>query len=506
MRGKSRSHEFVEVPINVLQGGFMQVLRRAAVVAALALPMAALPASAQRYHFDFGVNGGGSWYTPSLGGSDLGATSGGDVGFKPSWLVGTQFTWWSSPIHVGPRFGLRLNGTYNDGKLQQHVTSGTNPILFGDINMWSGSLDLMFGFKAPHETWSGMEVLPYLALGGGIKWTNPAGDTYTINDTGENKSWNGFPFTCFNGGCSGPSTILPPPGGINAGTSSTFTSRAGQKAYYFGEANSPMALLGLGADVRLAPSFALRLEVSDRLWKAPIVQANVPIAGYPLVTSTSSDKIVGKLVNEISLQAGLHMLFGLERVAVVAVAPPPPPPPAPAPAPPPAPEERSVSVCVIDPSGNTGIRTVDAIYMPSTGDTLVLSNGSRVALRNTIGTVTTASNAQWFVQGQPLTLAIGPSGKAQFTTYGSSRMINASDLTYLGTLNGVPVYADRDDVSAYNDQLMSARSSGTELTTILVNKALSTGLDKLKVVYVPLQPTGCVYQAMQRVEEVRKQR
>jgi len=485
----------------------MRVLRRAAVVAALALPMAALPASAQRYHFDFGVNGGGSWYSNSLSGSDLGATSGGDIGFKPSWLVGTQFTWWSSPIHVGPRFGLRLNGTYNDGKLEQHVSSGTNPELFGDINMWSGSLDLMFGFKAPHDTWTGMEVLPFLALGGGIKWTNPAGDTYSINDTGESKTWNGFPITCFNGFCSGPSAV--PPGGFQVAGASTFTSHAGQQAFYFGEANSPMGLIGLGADIRLAPSFAIRLEIDDRLWKAPIVQANAPLLsqGYPFTSTTSSDKIVGKLVNEVSLQAGLHMLFGLQHVAVVAVAPPPPPPPpAPAPAPPPAPEERAVSVCVIDPSGNTGIRTVDAIYMPSTGDTLVMSNGSRVALRNTVGNVTTASGAQWFVQGQPLTLAIGPTGKAQFTTYGSSRMINGSDLAYLGTINGVPVYADRDDVSAYSDQLVTARSSGTELTTILMNKALATGLDKLKVVYVPLQPTGCVFQAMQRVEEVRKNR
>lgn len=483
----------------------MKVLRRAAVVAALALPMAAMPASAQRYHFDFGVNGGGSWYTPSLSGKDLGASSGGDIGFKPSWLVGTQFTWWSSPIHVGPRFGLRLNGTYNDGKLQQKVANGKNPTLFGDINMWSGSLDLMFGFKAPHETWSGMEVLPFLALGGGIKWTNPAGDAYSINDTAEKKSWDGFPITCNQGGCGGPSAI--PPGGLSVGVT-TPTSRAGQQAFFFGEANGPMGLIGLGTDIRLAPSFAIRLEVDDRLWKTPIVRANAPTAGYPRTSTTADDKRVGKLVNEISLQAGLHMLFGLERVAVVAVAapPPPPPPPAPAPAPPPAPEERSVRVCVIDPSGSTGFRMVDAMYMPSTGDTLVMSNGSRVALRNTIGNVTVASNAQWFVQGQPLTLAIGPTGKAQFTTYGSSRMINGSDLSYLGTLNGVPVYADRDDVSMYNDQLMSARSSGTELTTILTNKALSTGLDKLKVVYVPLQPTGCVFQAMQRVEEVRKAR
>jgi hypothetical protein len=99
----------------------MSAKRVAAIAAAMFTMASTTPASAQRYHFDFGVNGGGSYYTKSLSGSDLGATTGGDVGFKPSWLLGTQFTW-----HVMPRFGLRLNGTYNDGKFEQHISSGTN--------------------------------------------------------------------------------------------------------------------------------------------------------------------------------------------------------------------------------------------------------------------------------------------------------------------------------------------------------------------------------------------
>jgi len=474
-----------------------------------ALAVATTPAHAQRYHADFGINGGGSWYSNSLSADELGGTTAGPVRFKPSWLAGTQLTFWGLPFHVGPRFGLRLNGTYTDNKFIQKMENTGDTELFTHMNMWSGSADLMFGFKSPNETWSGMEILPYLALGGGIKWTNPSMDNFTINDLSESKSWNGFPFTCLNGVCS---IANIPPGGFSATNPSTPASVANQRAFFYGEANSPMGLIGLGTDIRVAPTFALRLEVGDRLWKAPIVRANAPIAGqYRAVVTTNDDKIVGKIVNEVYGQVGLHMLFGLQRVAPVAiVAPAPPPPPAPAPMPAPAPrEERSINVCVIDPSGPMGIRTVEGTFIPSTNETFVMQNGNRVLLSNAYTTVPVASGSDWFVQGQPLTLTIGPTGKAQYTTYGSSRVIDAGDLGYLGTVHGLAIYADKDDVKDVQHQLDELRSAqaNADFNDILnQQKDLRSRLDNMKVVYVPLQPTGCVFQAMQRVEEVRKAR
>ncbi len=486
----------------------MTAKRVAAVAAAMFAMTYASPASAQKYNFDFGVNGGGSWYSKSLSGSDLGATTGGDVGFKPSALLGSQLTFWALPLHIGPRYGLRLNGTFSDGKLEQHITSGTNTELFNHINMWSGSADLMFGLKAPRDTWSGMEVLPYLALGGGLKWTNPAGDQYTINDNTAQKSWNGFPITCFNGACSGPSST--PPGGFAVGTTSTPNSIAGQQAYFFGEQKSPMGLVGLGTDIRLTPMFALRLEVGDRIWRAPIERANAPLVGYPITVTTNDDSRVGKVVNEVYAQLGMHMLFGLQHAPVVAIVAPAPAPPVSTPAPAPVVvEERSVQVCVVDPTNTAGLRTLDAVFVPSTNETYVTQNGNRVLLTTAYGSAPVASGADWFVQGQPLTLSIGPSGKAQYTTYGSSRMINATDLGYLGTVRGLPVYADRDDIKDVQhqlDELRTARANGDLNDILNQQKDLQKRLDTMKVVYVPLQPTGCVFQAMQRVEEVRKNR
>jgi hypothetical protein len=166
-------------------------------------------------------------------------------------------------------------------------------------------------------------------------------------------------------------------------------------------------------------------------------------------------------------------------------------------------------VCVVDPASPAGIREVDAIFVPSTNETFVTQNGNRVLLASAYTNVPVASGADWFVQGQPLTLAIGPTGKAQYTTYGSSRMINSSDLGYVGTVNGLPVYADRDDIKDVQhqlDELRAAQNNGDINNVLNQQKDLRDRLDKMKVVYVPLQPTGCVFQAMQRVEEVRKTR
>src|SRR5207253_10877727 len=143
--------------------------KRVVAVAAAAFALAyTSPGHARKYHFDFGGNGGGAWYSNSIGGSDLGATSGGALGFKPGWLVGTQLTW-----HFSPRFGIRANGAYTDDAFQQRMAGGTNTEIFHDINLWDVTGDLMIGLKSPRDTWSGMEVLPYIALGAGEKLVNP---------------------------------------------------------------------------------------------------------------------------------------------------------------------------------------------------------------------------------------------------------------------------------------------------------------------------------------------
>ena len=71
----------------------------------------------------------------------------------------------------------------------------------------------------------------------------------------------------------------------------------------------------------------------------------------------------------------------------------------------------------------------------------------------------------------------------------------------------MPVYADRAEVQDVIEELdeLNAANRGTDLGKILEeHKDLREDLNDVNVVYVPLYSTGCVFQGVQRQEEVRK--
>jgi len=279
---------------------------RVAALAVMLGMMVSAKAEAQRYRFDFGVNGGYSWFSKMLDEDETGISNF-DVKYKSGWLTGAQATWW-----VIPWLGVRANGTYAERDIKFDFDDFDNDIIdgdiidgdgilddFGDVNLWSGTGDLMFRFKKPREEWRGMEFLPYLALGAGVKWQNPGGDAFTIIDPVENKEWTGLPFTT----------------GLTADSTNTF---------FLSESNSFLGLVGLGGDVRFHPNWAVRLEVGDRIWK-PKIQRVIPIEGTDnTFLALNSDDNVSKTVHELYGQAGLHVLFGLQRPPEVAVVAPPP--------------------------------------------------------------------------------------------------------------------------------------------------------------------------------------
>ena len=260
-----------------------------------------------------------------------------------------------------------------------------------------------------------------------------------------------------------------------------------------------MGLGGLGADLRLARNFALRLEVGDRIYK-PLIYAinptpfNVPFG--PSVTASTGDN-VAKLVNEVYGQIGLHMLLGVAAPPVVAVTPTPAPLPEPTPPPPPAPTTTTASVCVVDPTLGTGLRTETATITIARGDTTVMVNGTATPLRSAFTGVPVASSAQWYVQGQPLAIGTGRNALA-YVSFGSARNIDAGDLTYVGTINGLPVYANKTDVAS-----LTIPNPPVDITT---NPTLVTGLKNVQVLYVPVTAYGCNFQPIQLQQAVRKVR
>lgn len=440
----------------------MKLASKVALLGALMLPMAAAPAMAQSWKWDLSLGGGFAWYRPFLDSENAPTLAEGDqVKFNKSPFLGAQLTFWPSS-----RIGIRANGTYADTDVQ----SDNDVTYLEHVNLWSGTGDLLFRFKRPADEFAGMEVLPYLALGAGLKWMNPAGDAETCVDTDESESFNCASFA------------------------------VGTQRYALAEANNFMGLVGLGADWRFGRSMALRTEIGDRIWDARV---------HPLVGTTNNtaagDTDISDDIHELYGQVGLTFLFGVARPAVVAVAPAPEPTPAPAPTPVPEVRRESISVCVIDPTAPGGIRMQTATLIESR-DTVITVGGTDRPFRESIGNVMVASNADWYVRGQPLTMNIGKQ-KVEFATYGTARTIESGDLAFLGTVNGVPVYADRDEVSDVIEELneLNRAQAGTDLGKILEeHKDLREDLDDVKVVYVPLYSTGCVFQGVQRQEEVRK--
>ena len=438
----------------------MKLVSKVAMLGALMLPLAAAPAQAQSWKWDLSLGGGYAWYrsfldntnAPGLGEDDK-------VKFNKGPFAGAQLTFWPSS-----RLGIRVNGTFADSDVQ----SDDDVTYIESVNLWSGTGDLLFRFARPAEEYAGMEVLPYLALGAGLKWMNGAKDTETCVDTEESEEFN----------CS--------------------TFQAGTNRFALAESNNLMGLVGLGADWRFSRAMALRTEIGDRIWDARVNQlqgtTNNTVAGD---TDVSDD------IHEIYGQIGLTFLFGIARPPVVAIAPAPAPTPAPAPAP--TVRRESLSVCVIDPTAPGGIRMQTATLIEGR-DTVITVSGSDRPFRESIGNVMVASNADWYVRGQPLTMTVGTQ-KVEFATYGTARTVEASDLAFLGTVNGVPVYADKDEVNDVIEELneLNKAQRGTDLGKLLEeHKDLREDLEDVKVVYVPLYASGCVFQGVQRQEEVRK--
>jgi chromosome segregation ATPase len=86
-------------------------------------------------------------------------------------------------------------------------------------------------------------------------------------------------------------------------------------------------------------------------------------------------------------------------------------------------------------------------------------------------------------------------------------MIDANRLMYLGTSRGLPVYASTDDVMDIREEWTDAREAAAsgDIDDILEeNRELARELEEVQYLYVPLRPTGCVFQTVRVVEQVRK--
>jgi hypothetical protein len=482
----------------------MRRLRSIHITAVLSGLLIAAPTTAQRYRWDFNLNGGWGMTSAAID-DDEPAFSQGSLGFDNNWQMGGQLGFWFSR-----QVGMRANFSYMASPFMQ----GDGVTLFDDVNLWSGTGDVLIRFTEPRSRWSGAEWLPYFAIGLGAHWVNPPGDAYIaadeidddLPDQGlEIEGTSGVPIVCRLGACTGPASLgFPGIGGVPVPDTRTL---------FLKEGTSLAVLIGLGVDIRLAPSFALRVEAGDLVWDAPLDEVQQRENVTNMVRPTSD---AGRPIHQFYATLGLNVLFGLDSpprpVAVVRLAPPPPPPPPaprpeprreppppvrrapprrPAPAPPPPrPTTEDITVCVIDPSVRSGVRMITAQRSLATGDTSMIRRGN----------VRTANDAEWYVRGAPFEIGSGPN-RMVYQISGAARTLSAGNLTLLGTVDGLGVYTDRGSLRPPLGNL----APGTDLERLVAeSQSVYNAVDAIERLYVPVRATGCVFHALVKQTQIRK--
>jgi hypothetical protein len=461
----------------------MEIFRKAVITMAFALPLGALPLTAQKYHWDATAFGGYSWLTGKvldradfdfLFDEDL-VDVDDEVNLGDGGIFGAQLGYW-----FNDRFGLRGNFAYTDSDIESRrfIFTGDPFDLFDhSVNLYGLTGDLMVRLSTPRTRWDGFEWLPYIALGIGAQWVSPGGTDFQIID-------DDFDLIVDDEEIDGTDAVP-----IRCNAILDRCAVLEQKTQFTG-------LAAVGMDFRFSPSFGLRLEFGDRIWEAPVKEVFID-RDFPFFFVESRD--LGNTINQLYLTLGATFMFGLVEPPVRAAAVPPRPAPPPPP-PPPPPATEQITVCVIDPTSAEGVRNITATRHLTTGDTTVTKNGQSMSLSAALGNVPVAGNANWYIRGAPLQIGMGPK-PLQFTPVGGERHIEPSQLAYLGTVDGMPVFVDRSTAAVGLTQL----GPNTDLNRLLTESAdARKAMESVSILYVPTQPSGCAFTAVQKVQEVRK--
>jgi hypothetical protein len=206
-------------------------------------------------------------------------------------------------------------------------------------------------------------------------------------------------------------------------------------------------------------------------------------------------------VHQFYATLGLNVLFGLRPPPMpVAILPPPAPAPPPPPPPPPPPTTEDITVCVVDPTTRNGLRTITAQRHLASGDTTIVRDGSAVELSGLVAGIPVANNANWYVRGAPFEFGRDPN-RLVYLNVGNARTIDPNTLAFLGTVEGLPVFAYRSGLPTPLENL----GPNTDLSRLVADsKDAFTAVESVTTLFVPLQPTGCVFQSLDKQVNVRK--
>ena len=456
----------------------MKTVLRSLMVAGMTAAFAAAPAAAQQKAWGFGFHGA-YFQSGSLAKSSATDT---ELELDHRAAYGGGLEWWFGSRRVG----FRTEATATKANFVLETDAGDNTTAdaalltpINGVNTILANASLMFRFLQPAVD---RKFAPFISIGGGmVRWDHD------------------------NDGVQ-PQDVRVPSADVQI----------------FGNAQTEAALFGsLGTDIFFTPSIALRLEAKD-YWnpRSPYIELSE-------IAATSGDRhqVGGQ---NLLWTGGLQFFFGGERVSepgFISVAPEPEPAPvvvqAPPP-PPPAPTTESVNMCYVDQSGR--LQTVSATRNLSNNNIYVTRNGSEVAFTTAYPTSEPyyIKGSSWYVSSRPLIVSLEkndtgadvdytvnmPANRIEFVNFGSSQPMAASDLYYVGSVKGTPVYARTSDIGAFQSDLDARMRTTTDLNRMLEDQAFADRyVNEIQTFYMPVEPgTDCVFQPVSSTHVVRRTR
>jgi hypothetical protein len=141
------------------------------------------------------------------------------------------------------------------------------------------------------------------------------------------------------------------------------------------------------------------------------------------------------------------------------------------------------------------LREVHIAFIPGAADTFAVAGRRRVPADSAVAGV---AGVPWAAAKQPLELMAGRA-RQRFAPYGVPRIVNAADLAFIGSVRGLPLFAAAADVQGVRGELEdAARSTGGLVRALEQRRTLRDRLDRVDVLYAPVQATGCIFQPLVR--------
>ena len=157
-----------------------------------------------------------------------------------------------------------------------------------------------------------------------------------------------------------------------------------------------------------------------------------------------------------------------------------------------------------DPIAPGGIMTISGIYRSATRDTVVLQAAGRLPLAKVSESIPVAQNSPWYAASQPLSIVVGRR-RSEFARYATPRIIAPGEIALLGRMAGLGVYAPAREVAPMRAILEAESAAGKDLErTLNAHREIQAAMDKIELLYVPVQAAGCVFQPLRRVARQRR--